>query len=529
VRSASERNAVDNHTSRAFIPPFPPGYRASGLLLHVASLPSPYGIGDVGPGAFAWVDRLHEAGQTWWQALPLGPTGYGNSPYSCLSSFAGNGLMISPELLIEDGLLRTDDCKGAFSSTASAYDVVIPFKHRLLTAAWTKFRLKARKDLIPAYEEFCHSRATWLEDYALYRSLKQKYNSASYLEWPVELVQREPSALAQARKELASEIDKVCLAQFLLHRQGERLKEYARGKGVRLIGDLPFFVSLDSSDVWANPELFLLDEQRRPRFVAGVPPDYFSAQGQLWGNPVYDWEALRRTGYRWCIDRIAALLAHVDVIRMDHFRAFAAAWQVPADAPTAETGEWVPCPGADFFRAVLGRLGHLPFIAEDLGVITPDVVSLRDQFQIPGTRVLQFAFDGNPDNVHLPKNYSANTVVYTGTHDNATTRQWFQDLPDPERRRVWNLLRRPQREIRDAAPELIHLAWSSAAALAIAPLQDVLNLGAEGRMNVPGLAHGNWQWRATRHMLSPRNFRWLKDLTQRSHRSGSAAVLEVAS
>jgi len=529
MRSASERNAVENHTSRAIVPPFPRGYRASGLLLHVVSLPSPYGIGDLGPGAFAWVDRLHEAGQTWWQALPLGPTEHGNSPYSCLSSFAGNGLMISPELLMEDGLLRADDCKGAFSSTAIAYNVVIPVKHRLLTAAWTRFRLKARTDLIPAYEEFCHSRATWLEDYALYRSLKQKYKSASFLEWPVELARREPSALSQARNELASEIDKVRLAQFLLHRQGERLKEYARGKGVRLIGDLPFFVSLDSSDVWANPEFFLLDEQRRPRFVAGVPPDYFSAQGQLWRNPVYDWEALRRTGYRWCIDRITALLAHVDVIRMDHFRAFADAWQVPADAPTAQTGAWVPGPGADFFRAVLSRLGRLPFIAEDLGMITPDVVSLRDQFQIPGTRVLQFAFDDDPDNVHLPKNYSANTVVYTGTHDNATTRQWFEDLPDSERRRVWNLLRRPQSEIRDAAPELIRSAWSSAAALAIAPLQDVLNLGAEGRMNVPGLAHGNWQWRATQHMLSPRNFRWLKDLTQRSHRSGSAAVLEVAS
>ena len=332
---------MDDRNPAVNIPPFPSGYRASGLLLHVTSLPSPYGIGDVGPGSFAWVDRLHEAGQGWWQALPLGPTGYGNSPYSCLSSFAGNGLLISPELLIEDGLLQADECRGSFSPVSIDYDVVIPFKQRLLVLAWRRFRAGVRKDLAPAFEEFCKSRASWLEDYALYRALKATFNTASYLEWPKELVHREPSALARARQGLAVEIDQVRLAQFLLNRQGNRLKQYARARGVRLIGDLPFFVSLDSSDVWANPELFLLDEQLRPRFVAGVPPDYFSATGQLWGNPVYDWEALRRTGYRWCLDRIAALLAHVDVIRLDHFRAFAAAWHVPAGAPTAETGAWV--------------------------------------------------------------------------------------------------------------------------------------------------------------------------------------------
>jgi 4-alpha-glucanotransferase len=501
------------------------------LLLHATSLPSPYGIGDLGPAAFAWVDRLHDAGQEWWQALPLGPTGYSNSPYQCLSSFAGNGLLISPEFLIEDGLLRPDECKRAFSATTIDYDVVIPFKHGLLEAAWTKFHNGARPDLVPAYEEFCLGRASWLEDYALFRALKASYNTASYLEWPGELVRRVPSALAEARRRLADEIDQVRLAQFLLFRQGKRLKEYAREKGVRLIGDLPFFVSPESSDVWANPELFLLDEQRRPRFVAGVPPDYFSAQGQLWGNPVYDWKALRRTGYAWCIERIRALLAHVDVIRLDHFRAFAAAWHVPAGAPTAESGQWTPGPGADFFRVIQSKLGGLAFIAEDLGFITPDVSAIRDQFQIPGTRVLQFAFDGRSDNIHLPHNCPSNSVVYTGTHDNPPTRQWFEELSDREQQWVWTYLRRPEGEIRHAAPELVRLAWSSPAALSIAPLQDLLNLGSESRLNVPGSAQGHWRWRVTSPMLSDTTFQWLKEVTNISSRLGGVRFppMEVAS
>lgn len=520
---------MDDRNPAVNVSPFPLGYRASGVLLHVASLPSPYGIGDVGPGSLAWVDRLHEAGQGWWQALPLGPTGYGDSPYSCLSSCAGNGLLISPELLIEDGLLQADECRGSFSPVAIDYDVVIPFKHRLLTMAWKKFRAGVRRDLVPAFEEFCKSRASWLEDYALYRALRAKFHNAPHIEWPAEFARREPSALERARRELASQIDQFQLAQFLLNRQGRRLKEYARARSVRLIGDLPFFVSLDSSDVWANPELFLLDEQLRPRSVAGVPPDYFSATGQLWGNPVYDWEALHRTGYRWFLDRIAALSAHVDVIRLDHFRAFAAAWHVPAGAPTAETGTWVPGPGAEFFKAVLSSFGSLPFIAEDSGSITPAVAALRDQFQVPGTRVLQLAFDGDTKNVHLPRNYSPNTVVYTGTHDNATTREWFEGLPEQERQRLWNLVGRPEGEVRDAAPELIRLAWSSPAALAIAPIQDVLNLGRECRMNIPGLAKGNWRWRATRHMLSRHNFEWLKELTRILNRAQPVAAMEFAS
>ena len=501
-------------------PPFPPEYRASGLLLHITSLPSPYGIGDVGPGALKWVDCLHQAGQSWWQVLPLGPTGFGNSPYQSLSSFIGNVMLVSPDWLIEDGLLRASDCEGrSFSTTAVDYDVVIPFKLQLLERAWTNFSGGARPDLMPTFEQFRHDRGRWLEDYSLFRALKSKYNGDSYLEWPKELVQRKPGALAKARQELADRINQICFRLFLLFRQGLRLKEYARAKGIRVIGDLPIFVSPDSSDVWANPELFLLDEQGRPIVVAGVPPDYFSSEGQHWGNPVYDWDALRRTGYRWWIDRLRALLVHVDVVRLDHFRAFAAAWHIPAGAPNAQTGSWVPGPGADFFTAVQRELGSLPFIAEDLGVITPDVYELRDQFHLPGMRILQFAFDGHPDNPHLPNNYIPNTVVYTGTHDNPTTRAWYEDLPDDQRKMMWDYLKRPEGEGSEVARELIRLAWSSNAALAIAPLQDVLNLGRDGLMNVPGQAEGNWGWRCTDEMLSAPAFQYLRDMTDRSARS----------
>ena len=501
------------------LPPFPPAYRASGLLLHVTSLPSPYGVGDVGPAAIAWIDQLCEAGQSWWQALPLGPTGYGNSPYQSLSSFAGNGLLISPDWLIEDGLLRSGDCAApSFSPSAVDYNASIQFKYQLLEKAWTNFTKARPAELQIAFDQFCHEQGHWLEDYALFRALKIRYNGAYYLEWPRELVRRTPTALVEARRELPNQVDQVRFAQFLLFRQGERLKKHARAKGVRLIGDLPFFVSPDSSDVWANPELFLLDDQRRPRFVAGVPPDYFSSQGQLWGNPVYNWDALRQTGYRWCIDRLRALLAHVDVIRLDHFRAFAAAWHVPAGSPTAQSGQWVPGPGADFFNAVKKELGGLRFIAEDLGLITADVYALRDQFQVPGTRVLQFAFDGSSTNPYLPDNYPSNAVVYTGTHDNPTTREWYEELPPNQRQNLAHYLNSPQLDSREIAWDLIRLAWSSPAALALAPLQDILNLGAEARMNIPGRADGNWSWRSTEELLAAADFHSLRDLTRSSNR-----------
>jgi 4-alpha-glucanotransferase len=500
------------------VPPFPSGHRDSGILLHVTSLPSRYGIGDLGSSAFSWVDRLYDSGQRWWQALPLGPTGYGNSPYQSLCSFAGNGLLLSPDCLISDGLLIASDCESHFPSDLVDYDSVIPFKEKLLEKALTRFHAGERRDLRPAYEEFCGTEKGWLEDHALFRALKNRFGGSYYLDWPEDLVQRKPAALAKARRELAHEMDRFRLEQFLLLRQADQLKEYAHAKGVRLIGDLPFFVSPDSSDVWANPQFFLLDERRQPRSVAGVPPDYFSANGQLWGNPVYNWDALRSTGYGWCIDRVRALLAHVDVIRLDHFRGFAAAWHVPAGANTARSGEWVPGPGADLFRAVQRELGRLPFIAEDLGTITPDVAVLRDDHQVPGTRVLQFAFDGNAENPYLPHNFSGNTVAYTGTHDNPPTREWYEQLTDSQRHNFWSYVGRPLADSAEAAPALMTLAWCSKAALTIAPLQDVLDLGVGNRMNIPGSVNGNWRWRVTENGLSTSAFRWLRDLSERSMR-----------
>ena len=510
------------------VPPFPSEYRSSGILLHVTSLPAPYGIGDLGSSAFSWIDCLHDAGQGWWQALPLGPTGYGNSPYQSLSSFAGNGLLISPECLLSDGLLNVSDSAPSFPSDRVDYDSVIPFKERLLAQAWKRFASSERRDLRPAYEEFCATQGSWLEDYALFRALKNKFNGSYYLEWPEDLIQRKPAALAKARRELTKEIDRVRFEQFLLLRQADQLKEYAHAQGVSLIGDLPFFVSPDSSDVWANPELFLLDKQRRPHFVAGVPPDYFSAQGQLWGNPVYNWDALRSTGYRWWIDRIRTLLGHVDVIRLDHFRGFAAAWHVPPGAKTAQSGEWVAGPGSSFFQAIGRDLGCLPFIAEDLGHITEDVALLREQFQVPGTRVLQFAFDGHADNPYLPHNFVTNTVAYTGTHDNPPTQEWYEQLPDFQKLTVWDYLNRQLLNSAQAAPALIELAWASVAALTVAPLQDVLALGVGNRMNVPGRVEGNWRWRCTEQMLSTTALKWLCELTDRSKRRAKPVKAEGA-
>lgn len=510
------------------VPPFAPEYRASGVLLHVTSLASPYGIGDVGPAALRWIDRLHDAGQSWWQTLPLGPTGYGNSPYQPLSSFAGNELAISPDWLIEDGLLLAGDCALApFAQNPSAqsevdYNRVIPFKHQLLQIAWERFRADVQAKLRPAYEQFCNEQDHWLHDYALFRALKAELHDAYYLDWPEDLVQRDPAALRRARIELSDQIGLHRFVQFVLFRQTERLKSYAHEKGVQLIGDLPFFVSPDSCDVWADPELFLLDERRRPRFVAGVPPDYFSATGQLWGNPVYNWDALRVDGYRWWVDRLNALLSHVDVVRLDHFRGFAAAWHIAAGAQTAQSGVWRPGPGAHFLNTVCKELGSLPFIAEDLGQITADVYALRDQFQLPGMRVLQFAFDGTSGNPHLPENYITNTVVYTGTHDNPTSRAWSEGLPDNQRQRVWDVLKR---RTSDVAPALTDLAWSSPAALAVAPLQDLLNLGAEARMNTPGRPDGNWRWRCTEDMLSDSAFERVRDLSKSSNRLAAMASL----
>jgi 4-alpha-glucanotransferase len=323
--------------------------------------------------------------------------------------------------------------------------------------------------------------------------LKIRHDGAHYLNWPEPLARRDPAALNAARRDLEDIIGLARFGQFLVAHQGDRLRDHAHSRGIHLIGDLPFFVSPDSADVWANPQFFRLDERSHPRVVAGVPPDYFSTEGQLWGNPVYDWEALRRAGYRWWIDRLRALLTHVDVVRLDHFRGFAAAWHVPFGASAARVGQWIPGPGEDLFRAARDELGHLPLIAEDLGTITPDVRQLRESLHLPGMRVLQFAFDGNGDNPHLPRNFGPDTVVYTGTHDNDTTRGWYASLPDAQRRAVWSYLGRPPGAEEEIAWELLRVAWSSAAALAMAPIQDVLNLGSEARMNRPSSPQGNWR------------------------------------
>jgi 4-alpha-glucanotransferase len=518
-------------TRPEFKAPFRSGYRASGVLLHVTSLPSRYGIGDIGPFAFTWVDQLAAAGQGWWQVLPLGPTGCGQSPYQALSSFAANPLVTSPDRLMEDGLLEPGDCEDcSFPSDRVDFERVIPFKERLLARAWKNFRNGARADLRAAFDQHCEENARLQAEPASFMALRAKYRGAPFQEWPAGLALREPASLAQARRESADAIQQFRFSQFILLRQWKVLKDYANQRGVQLLGDLPIFVSLDSSDVWANPELFLLDDQANPRVVAGVPPDYFSAQGQLWGNPIYDWEALRQTGYRWWIDRLRARLDYLDAIRIDHFRGLEAAWHVPAGATTAVGGRWVPGPGADFFEKVRQSLDGLPLIAEDLGVITPAVAALRDQFQLPGMRVLQFAFDGDPTNPHLPHHCVHNGVVYTGTHDNDTTRGWYDTLPEHERRNFWNYVRRFPGEPHEAAWELIRLAWSSGAALAVAPFQDLLGLGSAARMNVPGRADGQWRWRCSEGALNDAVWQRLHELTKASGRlAGNSMESEARS
>lgn len=509
-------------------PAFGQGRRQSGVLLHFTSLPSRYGVGDMGPAAFEWIDRLRSAGQAWWQVLPLGATGYGNSPYQPLSSFAGNWLLISPHALIEDGLVTAQDCEGRhFPADVVDFNAITTFKRGLIGTAWNNFRRGARADLREIYEKFRIDQARWLDDYALFRALKTRYNGAYYVDWPADLVYRKPSALPRARRELKDEIDQITFAQFLFFRQAGRLKQYARSRGLRIIGDLPFFVSPDSSDVWGNSEFFELDARRRPRFVAGVPPDYFAAQGQLWGNPIYKWEVLNSAGYRWCLDRLRALLEFVDVIRLDHFRGFVAAWQVPAGATTAETGAWVGGPGADFFEAVRREFGGMPFIAEDLGLITPEVVALRDLCGLPGMRVMQFGFDGSPENPHLPHTWTDRAVGYTGTHDNNTTRGWFEALSDDSKRLVRKYVGLSAKDDYGIAAALMHSAWPSAAGLTIAPLQDVLELGAEARMNVPGRAEGNWRWRWEESATSDEAFRRLAELTSTSGRALDSMPLPV--
>jgi 4-alpha-glucanotransferase len=443
--------------------------------------------------------------------LPLGPTGYADSPYQCLSSFAGNTNLISPDSLVRDGLLGTEELVGRpFLAHRVDFTSVVPYKDDLLARAWHGFRAGRAPALRHHFEEFCHTGARWLDDYALYWAIKRTQGDTAWNTWPPALAHREPRPLSEARRHLADAIEQQRFRQFLFFRQWQDLRRHARERGIGLVGDLPIFVAVDSADVWANRELFQLDTSGKPTVVAGVPPDYFSKTGQLWGNPLYNWKVHRKTGYRWWTERLRAVLSLVDVVRLDHFRGFEAYWEIPADAPTAQKGRWVKGPGAELLRALKEQLHGLPLIAEDLGVITPEVEKLRDDFGLPGMRILQFAFGGAVENRFLPHNFEHHTIVYTGTHDNDTTRSWYSHLTTEEADFVRRYL---ARDGHDIAWDLIRLAWSSVADTAIVPLQDVLNLPGDARMNFPGKAMGNWTWRFTSEQFTPHQIRGLAELT----------------
>jgi 4-alpha-glucanotransferase len=481
----------------------------------------------MGPAAYRWIDDLAAAKQTWWQMLPLNPTGYADSPYQGFSAFAGNTNLISPELLIEDGLLSGADLAGVhFPAHRVDYGGVIKFKDTILDRAWSHYKGGRGRHLESAFEEFRGTHAEWLEDFALFMAIKAEAPESVWTEWPLELVRRDPKALAAQRERLGDRVQSEKFRQFLFLRQWRELKNYAHEKGIRLIGDIPIFVARDSADVWAHPEYFLLDEGGHPTAVAGVPPDYFSATGQLWGNPLYNWRALQRDYYGWWVARLRTTLELVDLVRLDHFRGFEAYWRIPAGMPTAEQGRWVKGPGARLLEALRRELNGLPIIAEDLGIITPQVEKLRDDFDLPGMRILQFAFGGAVENRFLPHNYEPNTVVYTGTHDNDTTRSWYRGLTPGEA----DFLRRYlARDAHDIVWDMIRLAWSSVADYAIVPLQDVLDLGNEARMNHPGTTTGNWRWRFTIESVTPYHWHRVREMTELYGRGPASGKDEAGS
>lgn len=498
--------------------------RASGILLHPTSLPGAGGIGDLGQAAYAFVDFLAETGQSLWQVLPLGPTGYGDSPYQCFSAFAGNPLLISLETLVEEGWLTAEDLAEApaFHAERVDYGPVIEFKNRLLWQAHDNFKAKATETDKAAYLAFVERSKSWLEDYAMFRALKDEHGGAEWTKWEPYLRQRENQALHFFRENHAAQISGQRFFQYCFFKQWKRLAEYAASKDIKLIGDVPIFVAHDSADVWAHPELFYLDDAGHPTKVAGVPPDYFSETGQLWGNPLYRWDLMHRNGYHWWIERIRATLAQVDLVRLDHFRGFEKYWAVPAGETTAINGQWEEGPGAALFDAIQNAFdGELPLIAEDLGFITPAVHQLREAFDLPGMRILQFAFGTDPQaDEFKPYNYPRNCVVYTGTHDNDTAIGWFtagvgdstrsQAEVQEERDFVLQYLGTDGHEIHW---DLIRLALASAANTAIIPLQDVLGCGSEARMNVPARESGNWGWRYQAEQLTPEIRQRLKELT----------------
>ena len=490
------------------------GRRSAGILLHPSSLPGPFGIGDVGPAAVKFLDWAAAAGQSLWQILPLCSTGAGDSPYGGTSAFAGNPLLISPEALAAEGWLAPSELAGAPAGLGEAVDfaAAAAWKERILRAAWVRFREAAGSEAREALERFsgAPAQAFWLSDWTLFAAARRARGGASWTEWEAGLGQRQPASLAQARRDLAQEIAFEEFVQFLFFHQWERLRREADLRGIEILGDIPIYVAHDSADVWAHRRLFALDSAGRPESVAGVPPDYFSATGQLWGYPVYRWEESARDGHAWWIERLRANLRIADAARIDHFRGFAAFWEVAASEETALRGRWSPGPGRSLFDAARRAIGKLPLVAEDLGIITPDVEELLAELAIPGMKVLQFAFSED-DSPHLPHRHVENSLVYTATHDNDTTRGWAAGLSAEERRRF---LAYAGGDGSDPAADLIRMAYESVAARAVVPIQDVFDLGSEARMNTPGRAAGNWSWRARAEDFSPERAARLRRLAE---------------
>ena len=491
--------------------------RAGGILLHPTSLRTEFGIGDLGPAAHEWVGFVANSASTLWQILPLGPTGYGDSPYQCFSTFAGNPYLISPTLLLADGLItRADlDAYPDLPTDHVDFGTVITAKLALLDAAFARFQTVGVGSLRDEYDAFRAQNASWLDDFSLFMALKDRYGGRPWTEWDRPLRTYQPEAVAAARVELLGDTDRHAFRQFLFFRQWMSLRRHANQRGIAIIGDIPIYVASDSADVWANQRRFLLDTEGRSTFVAGVPPDYFSATGQLWGNPLYDWDEQAAEGYVWWIERIRATLEMVDIVRIDHFRAFADYWEIPASAPTAETGRWLDGPGLVFFAAVRDALGQLPIIAEDLGELSPAVPALRDQLELPGMKILQFGFDDDESHPFLPHNYPERCVAYTGTHDNQTVNGWWATATSAERELAMRYL---DWDGSYPAPRFLEAVWASRALFAVAPLQDFLGLDDRGRMNTPGTTSGNWTWRIPAGALSPELAASISELNARHHR-----------
>ncbi|HDQ40716.1 MAG TPA: 4-alpha-glucanotransferase [Desulfonatronum sp.] len=479
--------------------------RSSGILLHITSLPSRFGIGDLGPEAKRFVDFLARSGQSWWQILPLNPTSsvHGNSPYSSSSAYAGNTLLISPEEMLYSGLLEDQDldCLPSMPLGRADYDQAESLRASLLLKAFAL--LDSRPEIRESFFGFCARQAHWLHDYALFMALKQSFQNRPWYQWPEQLRRRDPQALGEYSLSLRPEMDLIRFGQYIFFTQWTTLRRYCQDHGVQLIGDIPIYVNEDSADVWAHPHVFKLDENLRPRVLAGVPPDYFSATGQLWGNPVYDWEQLRADGFSWWLNRIRHNTEMFDLVRLDHFRGFVGCWEVPAGETTAVNGSWVDVPARDFLRAVADNHTPLPLIAEDLGTITDDVRTVMREFGLPGMKILLFAFGPDlPTNPYAPHNHERKCVVYTGTHDNNTVRGWFEQEADQETRARLEAYLGVECKADNIALKMVRLTMQSVADLAIFPLQDLLGMDAGARMNMPGVANGHWTWRLQSGILT---------------------------